>query len=149
MGKIRLKTIGDEGLEEAEKAKKAIKKAEKKARNASEEEQTTGNTTTQTSENQTPELTVSGGQTEVESAQAETKQPKKEKKAKFAKKSRGRSSNYSAKILEIDKNKTYSLAEALELLRKMQNLPRLTESQGGFDETVELHINTTEAGING
>jgi len=44
-------------------------------------------------------------------------------------------------MVEIDKNKVYSLPEALELLRKV----KMTK----FDETVELHINTTEAGING
>ncbi|MBI4160327.1 MAG: 50S ribosomal protein L1 [Candidatus Yanofskybacteria bacterium] len=43
--------------------------------------------------------------------------------------------------MEVDKNKTYSIADGLELLRKVK--------MAKFDETVELHINTTEAGING
>ncbi len=43
--------------------------------------------------------------------------------------------------MEIDKNKIYSLKEGLEVLKKIK--------KAKFDETVELHINTTEAGING
>jgi large subunit ribosomal protein L1 len=73
--------------------------------------------------------------------EASEKPAKKTKKAKFIKKSNKRSANYTAKVMEIDKNKIYPLSEALELLRKVKSAK--------FDETVELHINTTEAGISG
>lgn len=134
MGKIRVTTIGNEEQELKAKEEKDRKRAEKKARDASEEnaEQTTE------SESETPNQTAGS----VESAPSEEvkEAPKKTKKEKFAKK-KVRSANYTAKIMEIDKNKLYSLSEGIELLRKVK--------MAKFDETVELHINTTEAGISG
>ncbi len=44
-------------------------------------------------------------------------------------------------MTQVDKNKKYPLPDALALLRKVKIAK--------FDETVELHINTTEAGISG
>ncbi len=122
MGKIRVKTIGDESQEEAEKKKAEVKREEKLSREAAAEEVS-----------EQPQSSVSSVDKSVPSVSAK-------KKSKFAK-TKKRSANYKAKMVEIDKNKVYSLPEALELLRKV----KMTK----FDETVELHINTTEAGING
>ena len=148
MGKIRLKTIGDEGLEEAEKAKKAIKKAEKLSRaksargeTAQDESASGGNAHKAVEQTESIEPASQGVALEAQEKKLSKAKSAYGGKTKFAKKSRGRSSNYSAKVLEIDKNKTYSLTEALELLKKVH--------LAKFDETVELHINTTEAGING
>lgn len=145
MGKIRIKTIGDEEQELKQKEKKNRKRAEKKAREAADQEQTNE---PEASNEKPVDQHEAGLPSEAEAKagpapeeHTETKQPKKTKKAKFAKKARGRSSNYTAKVMDVDKNKTYSLSEALELLKKV-NLAK-------FDETVELHINTIEAGING
>ena len=132
MGKIRIKTIGDEEQELKQKEEKDRKRAEKKARESAQE-------VVPQSEPEQPQAQTEA-KTEIQ-AEEEVKQPKKTKKAKFTKKARGRSSNYTAKVMDVDKNKTYSLTEALELLKKV-NLAK-------FDETVELHINTIEAGING
>src|SRR3990172_4287834 len=137
MGKIRIKTIGEEPLEEAEKKKAEIKREQKKLR---ETKSASGGPVKEALEVQPPEPTQSP-QAEPSASNQQSVVDKKAKKAKFAKKARGRSSNYSAKVMEIDKNKAYSLPEALELLKKIQ--------LSKFDETVELHINTTEAGISG
>ncbi len=128
MGKIRIKTFGDESLEEQEKKKKGLKRSEKKAREAAE---------------QTEEKTV---EPEVEVKEV------KSKNKKFSGGARSRSAGHSQKyqnLLQlIDRTKTYALGEALDLLEKLQrkNLPR---RQGGFDETVELHLNTLSADISG
>ncbi len=108
MGKIRIKELGDEEKELEEK-----KKAEEK-REAKKEEESS----------------------DIEVNPTEEVKEKKTKKEKFAKKKQ-RSANYSSKLMEIDKNKVYSLDEALELLRKVK--------LAKFDETVELHINTTQS----
>ncbi len=137
MGKIRVKTIGDDS-EETEKKKSDVKRAEKKARSASEDKASEATEEPEKkAEINEPEVKQEAQQPEE---QAKTETPKKEKKSKFAKK-RKRSANYAAKVMEIDKKKTYSLQEAIELLRKVK--------MAKFDETVELHINTTESGISG
>ena len=139
MGKVRVNVIGDEALEAEQKAEKDLKRAEKKAR----EEASSGETQDQDSnEAETPaenNQTVESQSSEsVEEVKAE---PKKQKKEKFLKKGSSRSASYTAKIMQVDKNKTYSLSEGLELLRKVK--------MAKFDETVELHINTTDSGISG
>lgn len=136
MGKIRVTTIGDEDQELKDKQERVVKKAEKEARDAASED-----TQDQNAKNEAPEE-VKLNQETIETAEEQEKPAvKKAKKEKFAKKGKSRSSNYTAKVIQIDKNKTYSLNDALELLR----LVKLAK----FDETVELHINTTETGISG
>ena len=141
MGKIRIKTFGDETTEEAEKQKADVKRAEKLNREKSEDE-----VSEQPESPQQPQPTQPA-QTEPE-ASSKKQEAAKPRKSKFIKQ-KSRSSKYKTAVMEIEKNKTYSIQEGIELLKKMQNLPRLTASQGGFDETVELHINTIEAGISG
>ncbi len=63
------------------------------------------------------------------------------KKAQKKKKERVRSKSYQAVARMLDGSKKYSLTDALELLEKLK--------RSRFDETVELHINTTEAGLSG
>ncbi len=130
-------------MEEAEKVKKAIKKAEKlsRAKSAQDESASGGNAHEAVEQTESTEPASQGVALEAQEKKLSKAKSAYGGKTKFAKKSRGRSSNYSAKVLEIDKNKTYSLTEALELLKKVH--------LAKFDETVELHINTTEAGING
>lgn len=144
MGKIRVKTLGDEEQEAKDKADAERKRAarlasaersdggqEKKAREDSEQSNET--------EDQ-PQTSAPEAQSPSSEIEAKAK-PRKDKKAKFAKKANNRSANYKSKAMEVDKTRTYPLSEALELLKKI-NLAK-------FDETVELHINTVEAGING
>ena len=137
MGKIRVKTIGAPELEEEEKRKSKKKKEEKKLAKAPGMKG--------------GERVVSVGPSEEELAKIPVREEEniassQVKKAttsspKFAKREKKRSKKYNELVVEINKNKKYPLDGALSLLRKV----KLSK----FDETVELHINTTEAGISG
>lgn len=153
MGKIRIKTIGDESFEEQDKKKKKIKRFEKKAREAAEqpEKSSFAKATADRSEGQEAEVTVVEPMIETSSEEkphsaasfAEASKAKKAsrgKKDKLAKKA-PRSKNYQSVSKLVDRTKIYALEEALELLEKLQ--------RGKFDETVELHINTLTAGLSG
>ena len=73
---------------------------------------------------------------------SEEKPEKKTKKEKFAKtKVKGDSKRHKENMSVISKNQSYTLDQALEALKKFK--------KSNFDETVELHINTKEKGING
>lgn len=128
MGKIRVKTLGDEELEKKQQAelkkKKEAKIAEEKAKAAVEVEEKTETI----AENQPLEA---------------TEEVKVEKKTSLVKKD-GKifhSSKYTQLSTKVDASKIYSVKEGLELLKDLQ--------RGKFDETVELHINTTNPGIAG
>ena len=135
MGKNRVTVIGDESLEAEEKQKKAQKKAEKKAREAAE------NKTEETSEDsqEQDKQEIQPKEEKLSEAKPASGGPK-QKKEKFAK-IKKRSANYNSKVIMIDKNKSYSLPDALELLLKVR--------MAKFDEAVELHINTISDGISG
>lgn len=113
MGKIRIKTIGDEELEK-QQAEEAKKRSETK-KTESEETQTT----------------------------LSSPKEKKEKKEKFKKRTRGvsRSKSYLSKAELVDKNKKYTLEDAIKLL------PQLKRAK--FDETVELHFTLTDGSMSG
>lgn len=122
MGKIRVKALGDETLEELEKQEAKKRKETKKAEKAQD-----------VSMDETPVLKPEKQQ-QTSKPKAENKKQKTEKKSSHSKK-------YQTVAAKVDKQKTYSLAEALYLL------PQLTIAR--FDETVELHVNTLEPGISG
>jgi large subunit ribosomal protein L1 len=136
MGKIRVKTIGDEELEKKDlkkaqaraEAKKAREEAE--ARHAAEAGQT---------EEKKEESKAETAHTEDPKAEKEVKKDKKNYKKAGVKKTK--STSYQKVEALLDKNKKYKLADALPLLEKLK--------RAKFDETVELHINTIEKGISG
>ncbi len=135
MGKIRVKTIGIEE-DEKEQQKKAKAKAEakrieaaKKAGAEKKEEETEDK----------PEKTDSSP-TQQSSKPKEEKKETKTKKEKFTK-VKTKSKTYQKVASEIDKNKKYSLTDAVSILPKLQRTK--------FDETVELHINTNSKGVSG
>lgn len=124
MGKIRIKTLGSEELEEKEGNKKKTRKEQKRAAEETAHQQV---------ETEAEKLATGA---------ADNKQKKKQdRKTPGLKPKHTRSKKYTALAKLVDKTKTYSLSEALKLLEKIK-LSRM-------DETVELHINTTEAGILG
>ncbi len=129
MGKIRVKTFGDEDLEQKQKEEeKKRKQAKKTAKGAVVE---TKVEETEPTEEKTEAVEVA----EVEKTpKAEPRKKEKEQKAFHSQK-------YQALFDQFDKSKTYSLEEALELLEKLQ--------RKSFDETVELHLNTLTGGISG
>ncbi len=126
MGKVRIKTFGDEEQEKVDVKKAAARAEAKKAREAAEARKSASESDEQP----------------VEAAKEETAPVEKKKvviKQKAAKQKR--SEKYLAVAKEVDRTKKYALTEALTLLEKVKYTK--------FDETVELHINTTEKGISG
>lgn len=139
MGKVRAKTLGDEEAELKEKqeaesrrlAKIEAAKAEGQAKKAEEAKEK-------------PVV-------EEKSAEEQSEEPKKESKtSKYAEKvavratgakKAARSAKYVAAAKLIEKNKQYSVKEALALVEKAHIAK--------FDETVELHINTLSTGVSG
>src|SRR5665811_1734573 len=127
MGKVRVKTIGDDELELKEKKerkqKKEVKIAEKKEKVESTPEEKT-----------------------VQEANAVEKEVKKEVKSykkKAAKKTKANphSKSYVDAKTKIDMSKSYTISDGIELLRKLK--------KAKFDETVELHLTMSEQGISG
>ena len=137
MGKIRVKTFGSPEEEAEDKKKSDQKKEAKKMGKAPGGKGGERVVSLGVSQEEIEKEMESAAQTE--NANPEEKKGKS-KKEKFAKK-KIRSKRYQASVLNLDKTKTYSLKEALELLGKFQKTK--------FDETVELHLNTIKSGISG
>lgn len=161
MGKIRVKAFGDEAEEKKQKEKLDRKKEEKLSRAASNAGRQKYASPASPSEagraDGKAEVKAEGKNVEPETevkegnppAGGEAPEAKKVKKEKFLKKQKAfHSTQYFALVKQVDAIKTYSLSEALELLEKLQrkNLPA---GRQGFDETVELHINTVTPGVFG
>lgn len=125
MGKIRVKTLGIED-EEKKQAEEAKKRAEEKRIQALRDE----------SAKRAEEKTVPSEETPKE--EKVSKAPVK-KHYTSSKKQKGK--KYLAVAAKVEKGKIYKLSDALKLL------PELKVAK--FDETVELHINTTETGVSG
>ncbi|MEK7092085.1 MAG: hypothetical protein AAB907_00510 [Patescibacteria group bacterium] len=123
MGKVKVATIGDETQELKQKEKKAQKREGKKARIEA-----------------VAPIVEEAKVSPVEQVKAEPKKVvKKTKAGKVTVSKTKRSAKYLSARLVVDKTKTYKLTEALEILPKIH--------LASFDETVELHINTTEIGV--
>lgn len=135
MGKIRVKTLGDESLEaeqknETKKRKESKKNAKAPGAKGGERLVAVGPTEEELTQTIIPQEAEAG---------KEEKKPKA-KKEKFKKETkRLRSKSYQTTAAGIDRKKIYPLKEALMLLSELK--------RAKFDETVELHINTTETGI--
>ncbi len=116
MGKIRVNTIGDEAAEAKQKEEAAKRKAAKKIAAGR------------------PEPSKDGEETPNGGSQPETKKKMVKKNAAPTHK---RSARYATSAKLVEKSKMYSIKEALEILSGM--------TKAKFDETVELHFNTTES----
>src|SRR5579859_5891735 len=135
MGKVRIKTFGDEALEKEQEKKTEKRKETKKMGKApglksGERINVVGST-----EEELEKMAVQPKA--EEQPQKEEKKPKKQ--TKKAQNQSARSKKYKEVKTHIDHAKVYPLKEALELL------PRVKLSH--MDETVELHVNTTDTGI--
>jgi large subunit ribosomal protein L1 len=145
MGKIRVKTIGIEEDEKDQKKKakeraeaKRIEAAKKAGQEAKAAEEALDDAT---ASNATGAGKAKDAQEKETTVRTEAKTEKKTKKDKFKSKKAPHSKSYVATASLVDRNKTYTLAEALEILPKLK--------RAKFDETVELHINTSEKGVSG
>ena len=133
MGKIRIKSFGDE---QTEKAQKDEEKKRKEAKKTAKAPGMKGG-----------ERVVSVGPSEEELEALGVKEEKQEtvekpKQKEFKREQKDfRSQKYQTITKSFDKTKIYSISEALELLTKLQ--------RGKFDETVELHINTNSPSVSG
>ena len=140
MGKIRVKTFGDEEAEKKDnkkaQARAEAKKAAEAAKKAAEERKAA-------TESQSPAVENVETKAEPEKkTSAKGRSASGGKKAKFdTKKKQKHSAAYLKTAAHVDRLKKYNLSEALEILPKLQ--------RAKFDETVELHINTVEKGISG
>lgn len=116
MGKIKTRFLGDTEVEKKQKEEQKEKAGQKKS--------------------------VKSASAKVATA-VEVKLPKPLKTPKSPKqttvKPRGKRYQEAKKL--VDKNKTYTLAEAIKLLKKMK--------VAKFDESVELHLNVDETGLRG
>lgn len=140
MGKIRVKTFGDEELEQKAKEKTQRKK---EARLQKLEHSDSGQTKkAEKKTDEKPETEEEKIEQVAQKPREEVKEEKKTKKEKFQKKQKSyRSTGYFSLLEHVDRKKEYPVLEALGLLSKLQ--------RGKFDETVELHINTLTSGISG
>lgn len=127
MGKIRMKTIGEEDVEkkqqqEAEK-RREVKKLKKAEQPKTDEVETSG------------EIAVP--------AEVEEKKQKKNNKKQIASKGSRRhlGKKYIAAKKLTEKGKKYELKEAISLMRKA--------AYASFDESVEVHINLVDANVKG
>jgi large subunit ribosomal protein L1 len=142
MGKIRVKTLGNEEAEKKQKEqtkKKSENKKLVKGAKGGERIVSVG-----PSEEELAQLSVSENLSDsvvaIETSNKKTATTETQKKEKH-RKERVRSKNYQAIAKIVDKTKKYSLSDALDLISKLK--------RAKFDETVELHINTIEKGISG
>jgi len=136
MGKIKVRALGNEDLENKQKEQSKIKAKEKKlvkGGKGGERIVSVG-----PSEAELAALEVS--KEKAPEAKEEVKKVKTKKRFKKAKKA-PHSSSYQKAMGILDRNKKYKLNDALEMLQKLK--------RSKFDETVELHINTTETGVSG
>lgn len=138
MGKIKVRTLGTE-TEEQEKKEQKKKREEKKV--------------VHLPGMKGGQRVVAVGPSEEELARLDEKsaepgakvEGKKEKKAKFKKAKRARSKKYLSRATLVDKSKKYDLGEALKILEQMQSPAKQDSAlqKKTFDETVELHLNTS------
>jgi large subunit ribosomal protein L1 len=139
MGKIRVRTLGEESLEKKQKEKSKQKSRDKKLTKAPGMKGGERIVSVGPSEEELAALEVSKEEKVSDLSKRETKKVKTKKFKKEKKASRSKSYQTVAKI--FDRSKKYNLTEALNILEKLK--------RSKFDETVELHINTIETGISG
>lgn len=141
MGKIRVKTLGDESFEEEQKEKQKKAREDKKKIHVAGMKGGERTATVGVSEEDI-EKTLDAAPAEPE---VSTQEPKKEKKvSKYAKK-KGKVSEESKRYKEnaslVNKDENYTLSKAVEVLKKFK--------PSKFDETVELHVNVNDKGVSG
>lgn len=138
MGKVKVRILGDESLEQKQKEKSKVKSREKKfVKGAKGGERVVS---VGPSEDELQAVIVS----EVNQSQTgkpKTGKPKSENRKRKTDNRNPHSKSYNDALKNLDKSKKYTLSEGLEMLEKLK--------RSKFDETVELHINTTETGVSG
>lgn len=139
MGKIKVRELGNEALEQKQKEKSKKKAKEKKlvkGTKGGERLVAVG-----PSEKELQAVIVSEAN-QSQTGKPKTGKPKSEnRKQRTDNRKSSRSKSYQTVVKIVDRNKKYSLLEGLSVLEKLK--------RSKFDETVELHINTVETGVSG
>jgi large subunit ribosomal protein L1 len=133
MGKIKVRVLGDETLENKQKEQSKIRAQEKKlvkGGKGGERIVSVGSSEEELSKIQLPKEEVK-----------EEKAVKKTKKVSKKKKENPHSMSYQKAFAILDRSKKYKLTDALDMLEKLK--------RSNFDETVEMHLNTIEMGVSG
>lgn len=133
MGKIRIKTFGEEKAPKQKKVKPKKEDVKIPGLKGGEKVKTIG-VSAEDLEKQP------STQPDLKTEADEEKSTEKKKKQKFVK-VKVKSKRYQSNLKTVDSGKLYKLSEALKLLKDFKKT--------GFDETVELHVNVKEKGISG
>ena len=134
MGKVRIKTFGDQEQEQQEQKKQKAKREQKTLRQAQDKNQAQDEDADQSAAEVSPEEKL-----EAKSAPAGKPVVAKSREARSGStRKKERSKNYLAKATLLDRKNKYSISEALDLIAQMP--------ASGWDETVELHLNTAMTG---
>lgn len=138
MGKVKVKVLGDEQQEEAQKASDAVKREQKNLREGKTHiagmkggERTVSVGVSE--EEIAASLNTAGEGTEDQGEDGKKKSTKERKKHIISKRHKANK--------ELFEKDNASVLKAVERLKKFKT--------GNFDETVELHVNTKEKGISG
>lgn len=119
MGKIRTRILGLEEVEEQQKKQQKEKSLQKKA------------------EKKEKKVEVK----EEKKVEKNKEQKEQQEKTKVSPKQKPRGKKYQQAKSQIDKNKIYSIEEAVQLLKKIK--------MANFDESVEIHLVVDETGLKG
>lgn len=145
MGKVRTRVLGNEEVEEKQKKEQKVKTEEKKALKATSKGKDKKKLSKAVEVLKEAEAKAKNEEQSEESDVKETKpeKAKKEKKVVASEKVKThvRGKKYKGAEKHVSKDKIYSLKEAISTLKKIK--------YAKFDESVELHLNTDEAGLKG
>ncbi len=145
MGKIRAKTLGNEEQEqkeqEAAKARKEAKIAAAIAEGQARSKDKAVQKQAEAAQEKAQEEAAPAAEPTQEAEPVKEEKKVAKKPMKKAGKGRERSEKYKEVKALVEKNKLYSLSQALDLVEKTH--------MAKFDESVELHINTLTTGVNG
>lgn len=133
MGKIRLKTLGDDELEQQEAVEAKKRRDVKKLKKGEDV-----NVTADVVAHEAVDAQVES-ESEAKGAQEVKKATKKEAKSTSSKTAKGK--KISEARMKVDASKKYNLSDAVKLVKSLSYVK--------FDETLELHLKLKETGIKG
>ena len=148
MGKIRVKTIGDQSQEQEQKDKRKQQREGKRLAHVAGMKGGERAVTVGVSEEEIAKTLESPAQDSTIKTQEETKGKRSgdsKSQSKYAKKTgKGKvktGKRYKENLSTVKATDNYTVSKAVELLKKLKSTK--------FDETVELHVNVAEKGISG
>src|SRR3990167_6470221 len=146
MGKVKIRVVGDEQLEQEQKEEQKKKREQKFAKKQAVKGVGLGGGQRISAVGTSEEEILKELEARPEASEAgQTEQPQKPQATKQHKKIKAEPKPISKRYAEnkalVGKKTAYPIPAGIDLLRKFKKI--------NFDETVELHINTREKGISG